>query len=358
MKTNLAYIDDVMDRKVDATNDNILSSLMPDDLASAKSAGTRRVAGFEVFDEAAERAALDRIIAARRAVIDRFRADRTTAKKRLAGLGIEPLAIIPLLAWDRICDSTGLFRLTPDSEGRVGVLGSAFDGYVIRTTEEKRGMFGNNYISASYRMDEASVEIINNHARQNWREFLTKMFGGLVAPRAPDPMRYFQSNLIHATLELPLAPDDVKSVLVKAAADPNLQMKVAAVAEAIGFKETPAELLRRHVARREQEARQREMIDADPIIYYEEGTAAAILAQFGDFPVEKDVVDAVAASGDLIGDGRGMSRIEDIADDLHARYLRQAQAQMRALEMQNVGAIQAGNQLGLGGISASNWTGR
>lgn len=289
MKTNLAYIDDVIDRETERRHADAPSAINDNDRSIAKKAATRNVAGFDIFDEAKERKELDDMIASKRKAIDTFRADRTKARERLAKLGVTPLAVVPLSAWEVICDKAGLFRLSPDKEGRVGCAYDAFKNYIIEVTTEKRGMFGNTFEAKSYKPNEVALSAIDEQARRDWNGFLKEMFGGLVAPTGRA-----------ATLILPTPPADVADILLKASSGEYLGLKVAAVAEAIGFKESPSDIVRNEAHRREEEARRKEMIDADPIVYHEEGTAAAIIAQFGDFPIEKAVVDAVVASDDLI----------------------------------------------------------
>jgi hypothetical protein len=93
---------------------------------------------------------------------------------------------------------------------------------------------------------------------------------------------------------MPVPPPDVADRLLKAK---GLDLKVATVAEAISFKETPSELYRRAPAISEVVER---WLRDDPIIYFEQGTAAAIIGQFGDFPIEHDIVARVLADENLL----------------------------------------------------------
>lgn len=295
MKSNLAYINEVIDRETDRRFANAPASLTEADKKSAQKSGIKVVAGFEIHDEAAEKKAIDEIIAKRRAVIEAFRKDRAYAASSLSALGIQPLAIIPRSAWYAICDQAGLFRLSPDPRGRVGIAPGAFADYMVEVSIPKVGMLGTRYEARSFTVREAAEEDIEAYAKEHWADFLKQMFDGLVAPIA-------QSGpfIETATLVLPQPPQDVQDILLKAAGADAMPLKVAAVAEAIAFKETPAQILKKQVAKREEEARRQERIDADPIVYWEHGSAAAIIAQFGDFPIEQEVVDSVAASDKAI----------------------------------------------------------
>lgn len=329
MKTNLAYIDETIDREMERRHAGAPALLADTDRKSAAKTAIRVVAGFEVYDEQRERDALDEMIAKRRAVIDTFRADRTRARVRLGELGVTPLAIIPLSAWEAICDQVGLFRLSPDKQGRVGIKSGAFNGYMIETKQTKHGMFSNTFEARSYKVSEVSEFEIEAHARKDWAAFLKTMFGGLVAPDGAS-----------VALVLPTPPAGVADILLKASSKEYLGLKVAAVAEAISFRETPAQILRSETAKREAEARRQERFDADPIIFYEEGTAAAIIAQFGDFPIEQQVVDAVVASDKLIAEKPKV--IEDLlwsGRSLRNQYLTLMQQQLTQQSLLTTGLV-------------------
>jgi hypothetical protein len=93
---------------------------------------------------------------------------------------------------------------------------------------------------------------------------------------------------------LPQPPQDVVEVILKAD-KASVKMHVAAVAEAIGFRETLPELREGTIKHNADEAGRIRRLMEEPFIYTNEGTATAILAQFGEFPIEKEVVDMVVA---------------------------------------------------------------
>lgn len=292
--SSLAYIDDTLDRAIQRDPQPTKS-----DRDKAARSAVKVVAGFHIKDEVAERAALDKLIAGRKALIERFVADRSAVRGKLADLGITPLAVVPTGAWNAICKQAGLFVLWTDAAGKVPIARDAMRGW---GTERE-------FIYA---------------CKNNWVSILDRLFPNkTVTPNDRNPAR--------ATLVMPQPPADVAAVLLKAF---NLSLKVAAVADAIAFKETPEQLYRAEVARQEQEARYREGLRNDPIVFHEHGTAAAIIAQFGDFPIEKQVVDAVAASDDLIPEKP--SAVESIAyrgaTQEYLDMLQRAQAAQRVSE--------------------------
>ena len=241
---------------------------------ATRETATAVVAGFHLRDRAAEEAALESTIRRQQAAIQLFQADRAAAKSVCAERGIEPLAIVPTATWNCICEATGLFRLSPDEDGVVGFSSTAFAGI-----KDARGMTG-----------AQQVEWLAENRRD---EYLRRLFPrGVSFSLAPGATSW--RSPYRATLVMPVPPPDVADRLLKAK---GLDLKVATVADAVAFKETPSELYRRAPAI--SEAIERWLRD-DPIIYFEQGTAAAILAQFGDFPIEQDVVARVLAAENLL----------------------------------------------------------
>ena len=262
MKTTFAEIDatvlDVLDRPVPK----------PVDIAA-----TRVVAGFHLKDAEAE----DKLVAeaqkAHQAAVESFRADRTAALAICTDRGIKPLAVVPALTWGHVCEAAGLFRLHPEADGTV-----RFNPLAFSDIRDARGM--------------SAAEQVEWLATNRRIDFLRRMFPGNVAPEAG----------LGATLVMPTPPADVADVLLKA---DGLDLKVATVAEAIAFKETPSQLY--HRARSFEEAVARALRD-DPIVYFEQGTAAVILAQFGDFPLELELVSRVLEAEVMMGMFPGLVR--------------------------------------------------
>jgi len=312
MQTSLAYIDDTLDRAIGAEFEtpNILKA----DREAAERGARKVIGGFRVRDDAAERKAIDDIIAKRRAAIERFREDRNAVRKQLGDLGVTPLAVCPSKAWVSICKDAGLFILSPDSQGQVFFVREAFKDF---KEVKSSGWIG--------RKSEAEKSA-------NWRETLLRMFPTQES-HVPDESWRCYTSYSHApaTLILPDPPEDVAAILCKVQ---SLTLKVAAVAEAISFAEKPAELAKTANANPKDLWAQAQgyedyadWVKRDPIIYTEHGTATGIIAQFGDFPIEKQIVDAVAAGGDLIGEKpKAMERISP--SDPAEMYRRMVEKQM------------------------------
>lgn len=278
MQTDLAYIDDVADMAVNArlTKASQISSANRDDI---RSKAHRTVAGFKVFDEDAEKRLLDEQIARQKRAVDAFIADRGEMRDRLGAAGITPLAVLPSLAWERICVAADLFRLYPNAEGRVGFDKAAFDGF-------KKPK--NRYMSDP--LDRVA-----------WLHVLRAMFPKHESLTTERSRYAFEASPCLADLVLPEPPQDVVDILLLADKG-KIMMRTAAVAEAIQFRQSRHELRDRNEKHQAAETRRIDALKADPIIYTEHKSVTAIIAQFGDFPIEKEVVDRVVEADDFIPD--------------------------------------------------------
>lgn len=245
----------------------------------AKKASREVVAGFPVYDEAKERAALDAFVAQREKAITAFIEDRKAVRKKLGDLGVEPLAVVPIKAWNDICTKADLMILQPDTDGRISL-----NGYNIQN---------------EWKQDKD----IEAAARVNHNEYVRKVLsfrdvGGMYGAR----------GAYKATIVLPEPPADVIEKLIKVK---SLSLKTAAVLDAIRFAETPTQIRRGAVAAWQA---YQDWIKNEPIIYHEHGTAAAIIAQFGDFVIEKQAVDAAMEADELIPNSVGQALISPAMD--------------------------------------------
>lgn len=298
------------------------------------------VGGFTVHDESAQRAELEKARAARLKVIGSFEAERDELAGKLYRLGVVPLAILPKAAWNRICDETGLFRVVPDKDGRIlisdalvdkgrefanrmfaicalGLMvdGAAGGGYWAYQSSWGWWSIAGGLIGAvvayfivgfiTDRMETVTERLFTRmylraKARRPWAQLLRDLL-----PNATSPA---ESN-ITAKVVLPEPPASVVATLLKLKAWP---LKVAAVAEAITFADPPGKILLRaydrDIERRERErskgyrgyASYEEWLEKCPIIYTEHGSTVAVVAQFGDFPIERAVVDKVMRSPEYL----------------------------------------------------------
>lgn len=265
MRTDFAYIDGAV---MEACRAHAAAPAIDRD-ETLKIRATRVVAGFHLHDPALEEEIVAEAVVQQQGAVAAFEADRAEAIKTCSDRGFEPLAVVPAAVWRNLCEATGLFRLHPTKEGVVPYNRRAFSN-----VKDERGMTG-----------AAQVEWMAENRRD---EFLRQLFpGGVSAP-------HDEGYIFSVQLVMPIPPADVADTLLKAR---DLDLKVATVAEAIAFKETPAEIYDRMAVVREARAK---ALRDDPIIYFEQGCAVAIVAQFGDFPVEKEVVDRIVEGQSLM----------------------------------------------------------
>ncbi len=324
MKTNFAYIDDVLDRKV---RDEFAAPTIPQ-LArdTAHKNSKKLIGGFRVHDEVAEFAALDALIAKQKEVLVKFRKDRQDIRTNLQAKGITPLAVIPSGAWYTICKQAGLFILSPNSQNKVHF----------------------------QKID-----------KQKWNEKLL----GKLAPKAFLSVLFPEGLSLgsgpQATLILPDPPTDVAEILVKAQA---LPLTVAAVPEAIRFAETTTEMIAASSHPKDLWAQEQgyadyaDWVKRDPIIFTNHGSATAVIAQFGEFPIEQQIVDAaVASDGLLVDQPKSITAGVEIAeygnlDQMYQNAIARTQRLVSVREMQQLyGGQQA---IPPQVFDSSGWTGR
>lgn len=336
MKTNLAYIDT-------ATSEALARELKTPTLPAkvlqeASQASLTLVAGFIVRDEAVEQCEIDKLHSERRANIVQYRNHRDEVAAELDKLGVKPLAIVPKTAWERICASSGLFRLEPNSDGEIGVSNALLEVF------EKRAKTAHDYALWTVTLVLAiasCVYFLTFLTLDTWwigmlitfpTFFASAILSGIILGVDPDgwKQKFWKKRLVRLQIRhfskkpweevlkgflpngvneggfrvhvvLPKPPAEVARELLKVK---SLNLKVAAVAEAIAFSEAPGDILRREHDRKSPGYRgyasYEEWLEKCPIIYYEHESAVAIIAQFGDFPIEQRVVDEVVNSEYLV----------------------------------------------------------
>ena len=336
-RTNLAYIDTAADAALKREmEDPSISAAVRERASGAK---LKVVAGFPVDDEAAPQQVLEHAQLQRKAVVERYFRHRAEVADKLEELGIKPLGILPKAAWQRICTESGLIRLNPDAQGDIAVSSGVLKDLDEKSFDVMRRTRRVLYVLAGicclagglrdfFFLGEPlrhcivasivvfvllqcfialfwMVDFIPRWAIVRWhvRNFDNKPWKEVIKEFFPECVSYEINHLdCVARLMLPQPPADVLGVLLKAK---FLELKVAAVAEAISFLESPSEILRKghdRIIKDRMERRRQAIRDFlnDPIVYHEHGSAVAIISQFGDFPIEQQIVDRVVNSEHLI----------------------------------------------------------
>lgn len=299
MTTNLATIEKTVSARLAAERENppIPASVME----KAEAESRRTVAGFAVIDEARKLAVIERETAATRddirARVDGYVKHADELREILAARSIVPLAVLPRKAWFQICAAAGLIHLGANTTGRVRL-------NIKRAEKRVYRMLDDDHVTSFFSRHKRKTEMTERDVDKfigslPWGDFLELVgdreeFGCVHLTEASiGGAESLLSEYIATGLVLPTPPADVLAILTAAA---ELQPQTFAVAEAIGFTESLAALITR--SRRELEQR-RIAIERDPIVHVEHGTAAAIIAQFGDFPIELDAIDKATRVLDL-----------------------------------------------------------
>lgn len=318
-----------------------LGELVKDETALADIAPERHryVAGLRVVSNAARDAATDPNAAKLFRGLNQFRTDAKILKDRLARAGVTPIVLLPLAAWERLCDRTKLYRFKPDQGGQVRISSKALDeakleadtakvwapspGFALLVISVMIGLavWLHRLHSQSDIMTEEIVFIIIgimgsffgtlitmlvlDTLRDDERKTLVEpilrskieaankdgSIYGLLWPDCHEP----KMKRVNATVRitLPEPPGDVQETLVAAERD-GIPLLLAVVGDAIVLREDPGDALMAYRKRKlEEEARARA---PDPIVYAVEGAAVAVIAQYGDFPIEQEVINEVVNS--------------------------------------------------------------
>jgi hypothetical protein len=245
-------------------------------------------------------------------------------RNRLSQRNVTPIAIIPTAWWNAMTKESGLWTLRPDNEGTVGidpsdaveqaekskipallwvfgnaalVAGGALFYWDLPVTVSCIAMLYIIGVVATCGVTAALLGIFKktgDRLNARWhaavhvlRHGRAKVMGGML-------VNEYRSH-VRIAIGLPTPPADVVETLKRIAHLPNI--KVAAEPGAVGFAKSPTTIISERILKNwDDERKEIERIRAlDPIIYLEEGPAVAIVAQFGDFPIEKELVDRVVA---------------------------------------------------------------
>ncbi len=298
---------------------------------------TRIVAGLKVISNAARDAEVDPKAATMTDKLLRYRADRELVIGKLKRVDVEPIAVLPLTAWERICDSTGLFRFKPNGD-QVRISASNLfkqaEEYARRKAKERHHRFLKTYL-ATWLALIVGCGLLGYNVHPGWyvpmaviglfgfgifissvddgpmnskprdieaariRELVTEheKNGTLIKELWPDLKE--PSKGADIRISLPEPPAEVQERLI-AAERARLPLNIAVVGDAIAFKEPVADVLVGIRGKYWDEVERREALDRDPIAYVIEGTAVAIIDQYGEFPIEREVMNRVINSEHLV----------------------------------------------------------
>ncbi len=335
MKTSVAYIHEASERRLD--QEERVPTLPAVMREAALQNRLTLVAGIAVDDTEGVLAAARQ---ARRERMEKYKADRVELLAQLREAGISPLAVLPSTVWMQICKKSGLIRLLPEG-GRVKVAPGVFEAQlstqqflkiagsigllcsiggcalvfllfgfdVSLLVQAAIGSFFVGCCLLAIMADAGSITALvrpfrlRRLAQRPSEDIIRALFPNGVSHERTDQDdddddEEDERPEYTVGLILPDPPAEVGAVLLKAR---RLKPWVAAVPGAIGFAESLEEIAERQQREMAEWERRRERLrQDDPIVYHECGSATAILAQFGDFPIEQQVVDSVLVEEFLV----------------------------------------------------------
>lgn len=339
MRTDLAYI-----------NDTIECELTAQERGKSRPAVEVKpvqLHGFKMPEKLTRAAEEAGALSVRRAAIKTYRERAAELRVKLMAAGIEPIAVLPHKAWISLCNKARLFRMAPGAHNKIGLDSSvinrlrgegpiwafsfalaiivaplfatlaawltialgvwSYDANPIQFIAVA-AIFIGSIIAGRAAYDLLHGALTPGRYRRNVENYLAgKTWADVLLDMAPG--RSLDLNGIALTVELPSPPIKIAEIIMRAHKLP-FSLHVAAEADAItvpGGMRSIFDIGLAQIVQREAEEAAR--LRADPIIYVIDVTdrwqardndPVAILAQYGDFPIEKEVVDKLIKSRKII----------------------------------------------------------
>lgn len=337
---------EVLDRAVQAAvgvelGDRIEDSAMLAELGIAPQR-RRSVAGLSIVSNAARDADVDAEAAQLADRLMRFRADKTLVEQKLRMHEVMPIAVLPLTAWDQLCNRTKLFRFSP-KDNAVRISASIMEGATQKTREAEDPLAAARY--KQQRRVHLPIGLAGITVGIAWlagflpygglgfvlaaANFITWGLralgvedGSFLGPRKDreatmirdlvkqyqedeslfihlwpgykEPENSKQGRELKVHIALPTPPPEIEQKLIRAERA-RLPLHIAVVGEAIALRDDVASIFIGERTRQLTEMTWARFL-SDPIVYVIEGSAVAVLAQFGNFPIEHEVMREVINS--------------------------------------------------------------
>lgn len=296
---------------------------------------TRIIAGVRVLRNASRDADVDDASAKMIDRMLRFQADRTIVLGKLKRVGIDPHAVIPLTAWNRICDEARLYRFAPQGDTvkigggqlvkraasvlreyaledyRGNALGWMVGCVLLFVVSLLIGIFLTAY--AFWATALAAVAFVIHAIRysegptiapaqqvEKLKEIVAAQIKGRTIfqelwPRFVEPSEAGWPIKI----ELPMPPVEVQERII-ALERTRHPLRIAVAEKGIVFKQSIAEALLGNHVDVAYEAPVSSEHDSDPIAYIVEGSAVAIIDPYGEVKLELETMQKVINSDHLV----------------------------------------------------------
>lgn len=297
MKTSLAYIDQL-------ASERATSELMPKSRTELQLIG-----GFHIPVE---------VDYEPRFRVDSYRSTAEDLRSGLSRVGVTPLAVLPRAWWDEMVQQSKLISLPGDQTNLllpIEAVAKRLEVFSTLTTAAFYGSVSGVALALSGGVDSPLdmlgclvtglvVGLVTSLFKGWFSLPFTTLLAHLALGRGSSPLEWLLELRERGGLRepseavpfrLPTPPEEVVETLLRLR---NYQSKsgvpVSFAASPDAFIFDPP-LVTRVVQKvqRPLRARMREREAADPIVYVSYGSAVAIVAQFGDFPIEKELVDRV-----------------------------------------------------------------
>lgn len=292
MKTNLAYVEEAFERSL---------------ASPLKSVET--IGGFQF--EKREPVSEKRVASYREAA--------ALIKKTLADADVTPLAVVPSQWWKALLRETGLCVVGAEQDS-VGIdfpplskisgwaafmqfaLGVVMGGVLGDLSIIACDHFWGPYGGGPFTLSMVPIVVLSVFSAIRSGRMMVRLACAIAfwSEKSRRRVLNFDVNSMWSSarlgFRLPTPPEDFREMLLKLRARGLLShAKYAAELRAFQFSPSVADRAAERILDDRVEARRRFFETmADPICYVEINGAVAVVGQFGDFPIEKEVVDRVA----------------------------------------------------------------
>jgi len=308
-KTSLAEINEAFDKlNASQVEGKAISTRT---LKNVTDNATETIAGFKVVVEEKKTLLLNQHIEK----MKRYASERSDLIHQLEGIGVKTLASLPEQAWHTICQQSKLVRLHPtcgsvsfsvdraredikrsaDRYGWAMFWGSVFTPGAVLNLVVSQGVHFSDRLfifampsvlaGIMLGMIEGNTDMFKKIAFRIKSRGFEKKYENLLTYLRPGGRHGDNQVQVH----LPNAPEDVQRILMKLHGSPlfNTGIQVAAVPQAFGFTPNLRDQLLKHNKERAQQEIDSRM---DPIVYVTRNGVTAIVAQFGAFPIEREII--------------------------------------------------------------------
>lgn len=309
----------------------------------------RSVAGFKITDPQIKTRLEDEAREELKKRWSHYESTRESMTQKLKQMGINPRSVLPGKVWNRLYKTAGLYQLrvyeddcirleTEELKQKIGIkereyiaqilvlyailivsvgIGAGYLSYLhegILVGSIIVGIlssFSAFIVAVMTFMDESPIPDflegmmsrvqgvwMKRRARKfaeqtSWQDFLR-----IVMPEQRSYSGFYSNNIAKVKVILPEPPADVSEILARV--EDGIDLKVAVDPECFGIEGGIRGVVDAELKKSKEEQERHFDLGRDPIVLWEMNGVVAVIAQFGDSPFERRVINVIANEHDLL----------------------------------------------------------